>query len=114
MKLIKSLGFALNGLTSAWRGQANLRIHFIATLVASSLGFYFKIRPWEWCVIILVCTLVISLELINTAIEHFTDLVTREQSALAGKVKDISAAAVLVAAISSLIIGVIIFGKHLF
>jgi diacylglycerol kinase len=56
--------------------------------------------------------IVISLELVNSAIENLTDLVTREQNPLAGKVKDISASSVLVAAISSVIIGIIIFGRH--
>ena len=110
MKWIKSFGYAFNGLTKAWTDQRNLRIHCGVMVLAVALGYYFKIRPWEWCAIILMGTLVISLELINSAIETLTDLITREQNPLAAKVKDISAAAVLVAAAASIIIGIIIFG----
>ena len=112
MKWIKSFGYAFNGWRKAWTDQRHLRIHAGVMVVAVALGFYFKIRPWEWCAIILVGALVISLELINSAIENFTDLIIREQNPLAEKIKDISAAAVLVAAVSSMIIGIIIFGKR--
>ena len=113
MKMIKSFGFAFKGLVSAFREQINLRIHLLALTVVVALGFYCDISAWEWCVLILSVSLVFSLELINTAIENLTDLVTREQNLLAGKVKDISAAAVLVASITSIIVGIIIFGKYL-
>ena len=114
MKWIKSFGYAFNGLRKAWTDQRNLRIHCWVMLLAVALGFYFKIRPWEWCTIILIGALVITLELVNSAIENLTDLVTREQNPLVEKVKDISAAAVLVAAGSSIIIGIVIFAKYLF
>ncbi len=114
MKWIKSSGYAFNGLRKAWTGQLNLRIQSVVMAIAVVLGLYFKIRPWEWCTIIAIGAVVISLELINTAIENLTDLVTREQHPLAGKVKDISAAAVLVAAVASILIGIMIFGKYLF
>ena len=113
MRMIKSFGFAFKGLASAFREQLNLRIHLLALTVVVAMGFYFDIKAWEWCVLILAVSLVFSLELINSAMENLTDLVTREQNPLAGKVKDISAAAVFVASIASLIIGVIIFGKYL-
>ena len=112
MKWIKSFGYAFNGLRKAWTDQRNLRIHGGVMALALALGFYFKIRPWEWCTIILIGALVIALELINSAIENLTDLITPEQNPSAGKIKDISAAAVLVAAVASIIIGVIIFGKY--
>ncbi len=113
MKMLKSFGYALKGLASAFRDQLNLWVHLLALIVVVMLGFYFDIVAWEWCVLILSVGLVFSLELINSAIEDLTDLVTREQNPMAGKVKDISAAAVLVASLGALIIGVIIFGKYL-
>ena len=110
MRWIKSFEYALNGLRKAWTDQLNLRIHCGVLALAVALGFYFKISLWEWCTIILAGTLVISLELINSTIETLTDLITPEQNPLAGKAKDVSAAAVLVAAVASIIIGIIIFG----
>jgi diacylglycerol kinase len=112
MRIIKSFGYAVNGLRKAWTEQRNLRIQCWAMAGAVALGLYFRIHRWEWCTIILMGAIVISLELVNSAIENLTDLVTREQNPLAGKVKDISAAAVWVAAVTSAIIGTIIFGKH--
>jgi len=112
MKLIKSFGYAFNGLRKAWTGHRNLRIQCWVMAGAVALGLYFRIRVWEWCTIILMGTFVISLELINSAIETVTDLVTRERNPLAGKAKDISASSVLVATISSVIVGIIIFGNH--
>ncbi len=112
MKLIRSFAHAFRGLSSALREEQNLRIHFLALIIVGALGFYFRIETWEWCVLILTGALVISLELVNTAIENWTDLVTREQNPLVGKIKDISAAAVLVAAIGSVVIGICIFGKY--
>ena len=73
-----------------------MRIHFLASTIVVLLGFYFSIEAWEWCILILVSTLVISLELINSGIENLVDLVTLEQNLMARKVKDIAAAAVLI------------------
>jgi diacylglycerol kinase len=113
MKWTKSFGFAFAGWRTAWAKHPNLRIHCWVMVAAVALGLYFKLATWEWCVIILAGTMVIALELVNSAIETLTDLVTREQNPLAGKVKDISAAAVLVAAVSSVVIGIVIFGRYL-
>ena len=112
MKLIRSCAHALRGLSGAFREESNLRIHFLASTIVVLLGFYFSIEAWEWCILILVSTLVISLELINSGIENLVDLVTLEQNLMARKVKDIAAAAVLIAVTASLVIGSVIFGKY--
>jgi diacylglycerol kinase len=113
MKLLRSFGYAFAGLMAALKGQQNIRIHLVALAVVCFSGFYFKITSLEWCIILLTSGLVIGLELLNTAIESLTDLVTKEKKPLAGKVKDISAAAVLFASIIALIIGTIIFAGHI-
>jgi diacylglycerol kinase len=69
------------------------------------MGFYFHISEEEWLIILVFIGAVISSELINSSIENLTDLVTKEQLPLAGKVKDISAAAVLVLSFIALIAG---------
>src|SRR5690242_18880924 len=110
----------LAGFRHAWKGislafisERNVKIHFaIATLTIAG-GFYCNITSTEWCIIILCIGLVLALELINTAIENLTDLVTQEWKPLAGKVKDVAAGAVLIASLSALIIGVILFSKYL-
>ncbi len=72
-------------------------------------GIVFKINITEWIICITLFGLVISLELINTAIEIVVDMITLEKNEKAKKAKDISASAVLISALSSAIIGLIIF-----
>lgn len=112
MKLWRSFGYAFNGLRTALIGQQNLKIHFAAALAVTALGFWFHVSAIEWCILLIMIGLVIGAELINTSIENLTDLVTKEQHPLAGKVKDIAAAAVLVLSVVSGIVGIIIFAKY--
>lgn len=77
------------------------------------LGFVFKITSTEWCIILLCCGLVLSLEMVNTAIEHLVDLVSPDFNEKAGLIKDLSAGAVLVAAILSAITGLVIYYKYI-
>ncbi len=106
---IASFGFAAKGLAEAIRTQFNIRFHFVATLIAVGMGFYLSISLAEWCFIILSISIVWIAELLNTALEYITDFVSPEYNDIAGKVKDIAASAALVAAISSAVIGLIIF-----
>ncbi len=112
MKLWRSFGYAINGLLAAFREQQNLKIHIAAALIVVTLGFWFNVSTVEWCILLIVIGLVIAAELINASIENLTDLVTKEQHPLAGKVKDIAAAAVLVLSIVSGIVGIIIFAQY--
>ena len=73
------------------------------------LGFIFKISHTEWIGFCICIALVLSLELINTSIEKTIDLLHPDFNERAGEIKDMAAAAVLVAAIISVIIGLIIF-----
>lgn len=113
MRLVKSFGYAWNGLLVAIKDQLNLRIHFVASAIVIVAGTYFQITATEWCLLLLTIGLVVSLELINTAIENLVDLVSPERNILAGKVKDIAAAAVLVSSIVALVVGLIIFPKYI-
>ena len=72
-------------------------------------GIILKISKIEWIICITLFGLVISMELINTAVENTVDLITKEKNEQAKNAKDVAAGAVLVSAISSAIIGVIIF-----
>jgi diacylglycerol kinase len=114
IKFLKSFQFAFKGIAVAFKEQLNLKIHAMATLLIFGLGFYFKITTTEWLVLLLTISLVIGLELINTAIEYIVDLVSPEQNPLAGKIKDVASGAVLVGAIGALVIGILIFSKYIF
>ncbi len=108
-KLIRSFGYAFKGLTYAAATQLNFRIHLVAMVLAVFMGFALHISVNEWQWVTLSITLVLMLELLNTAIEFLTDLVSPGYNELAGRVKDISAGAVVIAALFALITGCIIF-----
>lgn len=106
---IKSFKFAIKGIISLFKHEHNSRIHLICAIFAVALAVYLKISVLEWAMIVLSIGIVFTAELINSAIERAIDLHSQEPSEKAGQAKDMAAAGVLIAAISSLIIGCIIF-----
>ncbi|MCF8369310.1 MAG: diacylglycerol kinase family protein [Bacteroidales bacterium] len=107
-KRMESFKYAFNGIILLSR-EHNAWIHFVAALLVIILGFIFNISFFEWMVILICIGLVLSLELMNTAIENLTNLVSPGINPKAGRIKDIAAGAVLISAIISAIIGVMIF-----
>lgn len=89
--------------------ENNARIHLLASIVVISTGIYVELSAQEWLWIALAIALVWILEAINTAIEALVDLASPDFHPLAGKAKDIAAAAVLIASIFAVIVGIIIF-----
>jgi diacylglycerol kinase len=108
-KFIRGFGYALNGIWHASVTQLNFRVHLVAALVTLYEGYALHISTSEWLWIILCIAMVLIAELFNTALEFLTDLVSPEYNKKAGLVKDMSAGAVLIAAICALVIGLIIF-----
>lgn len=100
---------AFKGLWISLRTERNVQLHFLAVAFAIILGLILKISYLEWLTVLLFFGLVISLELMNTAIEKLSDVVQPEKDDRIGIIKDISAAAVLWASIMALIAGIIIF-----
>jgi diacylglycerol kinase (ATP) len=108
-KLVQSFGYAFNGLGYAAKTQFNFRVHLMAMLIAVFAGYALHISTNEWQWIALSIALVLITELLNTALESLTDLASPGYNQLAGRVKDIGAGAVVVAAVFALINGCIIF-----
>lgn len=108
-KLIRSFGYAFNGIGYATKTQLNFRIHLVASLLTVYMGYALHISGNEWQWIGLCIALVLIVELLNTAIEFLTDLVSPSYNKLAGHVKDVSAGAVVIAALFALITGAVIF-----
>lgn len=104
-----SFFYAGRGLIDTLASQRNMKIHLLASIAVIAAGLYFRISSLEWVMLILTIGLVMTLEIINTAIECAVDLITRERQPLARKAKDAAAGAVLLAAGLSVIIGLIIF-----
>jgi diacylglycerol kinase (ATP) len=107
--LYKSFGYAFQGIGRTIRDERNIKIHLAATVLVVIFGLAFNISMTEWFVCLILFGLVISLELVNTAVEATVDLVTEEKKPLAKKAKDAAAGAVLVSAIFAGIIGCMIF-----
>ncbi|TDQ41734.1 diacylglycerol kinase family protein [Aureibacillus halotolerans] len=105
----KSFFYAGRGISHALHTEMNLRFHFIAILLVSMLGIYFQITKTEWLVLILMMTIVCTLEMVNAAIERTVDLITEERTMLAQQAKDLAAGAVFLSAVASIIIGIVIF-----
>lgn len=112
-KRINSLQYAFNGLIDLLKSQPNARVHLISALLVVSAGFYFQIKTPEWIALVICIALVFSLEAVNTALEYLTDLVSPEYHPLAGKAKDVAAAAVLLGAMGAVIVGLLVFGPYI-
>jgi diacylglycerol kinase len=113
-RLLNSFGFALKGLKMVLRSQQNIWIHIIVSCLVVVSGFFAKLSANEWCIITLTIILVLSLEIVNTAIEKLVDFISPGFHEQAGIVKDISAGAVLLAATGAIIVGLIIFLPRIF
>lgn len=100
---------AMAGILYTCRTQRNMPIHLLMAVLMCTLGFICKITSEEWLWLLLAITLVISSELINTAIEAVVDLTMSKQHPLARIAKDTAAGAVLITAIFAVIVGIYIF-----
>lgn len=112
-KFIRGFKYAVAGLWYGIRTQLNFRVHLWAAVLAVILGCVLEISTPEWLWILLCIALVCGAELLNTAIETLTDMVSPHWNEKAGQVKDLSAAAVLVITLFSLGVGAVIFGPKL-
>ncbi len=108
-KRIASFQYAFRGVRNLFKSQPNARIHVVVALLVVAAGFIFNLSRMEWVAVVICVALVLSLEAMNTAIEHLTDLASPDFHPLAGKAKDVAAAAVLLAAIGAVMVGTIIF-----
>ncbi len=93
----------------AFKTQLNFRIEIFVAISVILTGFFFRVTSIEWMIIMLNISIVLSLELINTAIENTCDFVCKEKNLVVKIIKDVSAAAVLLVAIASIFCGAIIF-----
>jgi diacylglycerol kinase (ATP) len=110
---LSSFGYAFKGLAYFFRTQHNSWIQLAAALVAIVFGFWLEITHNEWLWIIFCIGFVFAAEMFNTAVETLSDVVSPEQNEKIGKVKDVAAAGVLMASITALVIGGIIFGPRI-
>ena len=113
-KRIKSFEYAFHGIRSFFVSTPNAWIHLFAAISVIIASFYFRISTIEWIAVIYAIGLVFTAEAFNTAVEEWVDSIQPEFDKKAGRVKDISAGAVLIASIAAAVIGVIIFGTRIY
>ncbi|AST98092.1 diacylglycerol kinase [Shouchella clausii] len=113
-RFLHSFRYASAGLIDVIKHEQNMRIHLISGAVVLIAAWALSVSIERWLVLLLVVGGVLSLEVMNTAIERTVDLVTEEYRPLAKRAKDIAAASVFVFCIFAAVIGVMIFFPYLF
>ena len=111
--ITRSFGYAFEGIRTGILKERNMKIHCLAVILVTAAGTFLGLSAVEWCICLLLFALVISLELVNTAVEAVVDLVTEERKPPAKIAKDTAAGAVLFASLAAVIIGCIIFIPYL-
>ena len=108
-RLVDSFRYAFCGISEAYTGEQNLKIHTVFAVIVVLAGFILKISYVEWLICLVLIGLVLMAEFFNTAIEYVVDLASPDIHPLAKLAKDTASAGVLMMAIISAIIGLIIF-----
>lgn len=106
-----SFKFAWQGLKTAFVSERNFKIHCAAAFLVVVFGIIFRISAMNWVFIFLAMGFVFVCELVNTAGENLVDMITKEYSAEAKKIKDLLAGAVLVSAITAVFVGIAVFAE---
>ncbi|MDQ2720878.1 MAG: diacylglycerol kinase family protein [Bacteroidota bacterium] len=109
MRILKSFVFAIHGLKDCFLHEKNFQIQFLIAVFVTLAGFFFSLSSTEWLIILICFSVVLSFEIVNSAIEKLCDMVCPTFNLSVKKIKDMSASAVLFAAFISFIIGCIIF-----
>lgn len=112
-KFGKSLSFAVYGLSYVYKNERNFRIQVATAIVVVLLMLVFPLKGWERVALTLVITLVLVLELINTIMEKIIDILKPRIHHYVEIIKDMMAAAVLIASVGAFIIGILIFYPYL-
>lgn len=112
-KRILSFKYAGEGIWTALKTEPNLKFHVLAAFIVYILGLYLNISRQDWVILTIIIGFVISLELTNTAIETVVNSFTEDIHPAAKKAKDVAAGAVLISAITAIIVGIIIFLPYL-
>ena len=109
---LRSVNCAINGIQIMLKTQHNAWLHAVATVAVIALGLAVRLSAAEWCWIVLAIVSVWTAEALNTAFEFLTDVASPSFHPIAGKAKDVAAAAVLLAACGAAAIGLLVFGPH--
>jgi undecaprenol kinase/diacylglycerol kinase (ATP) len=104
-RLRKGFKYALAGVRLAWREELNFKIEVACAVLALALGAYLQLSTYEFAAIVLAIALVLATEVLNTALEELCDKFQPTHDPHIEKIKDLAAAAVLLASLGALIVG---------
>ncbi len=110
---MSSFRYAFAGLWWTLKTQRNMRIHVTIGVIAFGLALLLRFSSDELALLLVMTTLVLVLEMVNTVVEAAVDLASPEYHPLAKVAKDVAAGAVLVSAIGSILVGLLLFVPHL-
>ena len=110
---LKAFRYAFHGWWYVLRTQRNAWIHALATTLVVLMAFWLRLQARDWAVLLLTIAMVWTAEVINTALEAVVDLASPRHHPLAKVGKDVGAAAVLIAALTSVLVGLLILGPPL-
>lgn len=110
---IRSFGYAFKGWWHVIKTQQNAWIHAVFSVLVALTATWLGLPARDWAVLVLTIAMVWAAEFINTAIEAVLDLASPDIHPLAGVGKDVGAAAVLIAALASVLVGLLILGPPL-
>ena len=108
-RLKKSFGYAFKGIDDVVSNEPNMKIHVSVAILVVIMAFLLKISMIEWIILVLLIGLVLAAEVINTTIENLVDMYIKDYNERAKVVRDTAAGTVLILAITSAIIGLMIF-----
>jgi len=111
--LLRSFGYAFAGIAYIVRTQRNARIELAVGVLAIALAVWLGLSPLEWAVLAITIALVLALEWINTSLELAVSLASPERHPSAKAAKDVAAACVLLGAITSVVVGLLLFAPRL-
>lgn len=111
---VNSFKYAIKGIGWAAKLDRNVRFHIVVSFLVLGASYFYKISKFEFVFVLFAIFFVLITEMINTAIEEMTNLITKEHHREAMIAKDVAAAAVLLAAIFAAVVGIIIFSPYVF
>jgi diacylglycerol kinase len=113
-RIVRSFGYAFQGLVTLVRTQPNFGVHIVAAVFALVLGIVLRLSTAEMALLVLTMGTVLAVEALNTCLETLCDLVSPTYHPLVKKCKDVSAAAVLISAVAAVGVAALLFLPRLF
>lgn len=112
-RLVQSFRYAGRGIKQTWKSELNFQIESLVALVVLLLGWWLEVGMIKFVILVITCGLVLVLEVVNTMIERISDLLKPRLDHYVRQIKDLSSAAVLLAALTAVVVGICLLGAPL-